>query len=86
MLKHKKISIHQALNISEALWNDITTENGLFDSMIKDAPRLEKLKMMGKAEEVDKEIQSARNEIIARWANIISEMGNHGEAKAQSKE
>lgn len=67
----------QALHIAEHLWEDTVQPNSLFDMMMKKAPRLEELRLAGKAKEINAEVVEIRSEIVARWANIITEVEGH---------
>lgn len=67
----------QALHIAEHLWDDSVENGSCFDSMMKLGSTIEDLRLAGKASQINEQVTNLRNEIIARWANVIVETSEH---------
>jgi hypothetical protein len=64
-----------ALKIAEHIWNDTVRPGSMYDAMMQTGPELLKLKEEGKMDEVNQQVENMKVEIVARWANIIQEIG-----------
>lgn len=77
-----------AIHIAEHLWDDTVQPGSVFDMLMRLAPTLEELRLAGKAENIREIVTESREEIIARWANVIMEtenhLGDHGDDKVGS--
>lgn len=71
----------QAVEIAETLWNDTVQNGSMFDSMMKMAPEMQKLKSEGNTKEIQNIVVDLKTEIVARWANIILEVNNDQERR-----
>lgn len=66
-----------AIHIAEHLWADTVQPGSLFDQFVKKVPEMEKLTKEGKTKELNDMVSDIKQEIVARWANVIMEVEKH---------
>lgn len=71
----------KALHIAEHLWEDTMRDESIFSNMLK---RGSEIAMM-KPNDALNEVTILREEIIARWANVIMEADGHVKDDDQTK-
>ncbi len=61
----------QAVKIAELIWNDTMRDESAFNQFMKLSPYLNELKADGNIKQLEREVFAVREEVVARWANII---------------